>query len=205
MPLVDYFEGKRLLDKHGIKSIQSRYVSSAGDAMEFSSGEPIVLKLISDKALHKSKEGLVKLNLKGDEITAAYKQLASKGRGLYPYRIIAQRMAKPGVEIILGARTDAQFGKLILIGLGGIYVNVFKDFALRVCPIQKADAQDMIDQLKSRDVITFNGKNSKMLSNLIMDVNALLMSNRRIEELDLNPVVVREDGYDAVDIRILTK
>ena len=205
MPLMDYFDGRELLERHGIRSVESRYVSSAQDALQFSKGNPVVLKLISDKALHKSKAGLVKLNLSGVEIEEAYRELASKGRKLSPYRIIAQRMAEPGVEIILGGRTDAQFGRLILLGLGGIYVNVFKDFALRICPITTADAEDMIDQLKSRDIITFNGSNRKMLAKLIMEVNSLLVSNEKVQELDLNPVVVRDDGYEAVDIRMLTK
>jgi succinyl-CoA synthetase beta subunit len=203
MELLDYFDGKRLLDKHGIKSVESRYVSSAQDAVAFAAASPIVLKLISGKALHKSKAGLVKLDLKGPDISKAYSELVSKGRLLKPYRIIAQKMAKNGVEIIIGGRTDEQFGKLILIGLGGIYVNIFKDFALRVCPIKQEDAQEMIDQLKSRDIVTFGGKNRKILVKLLMDVNSLLVENRSISELDLNPVVARADGYVAVDIRML--
>ena len=203
MSLLDYFEGKKLLDKHGIRSIDSEYVASAAEAVRFAGRSPIVLKLISDKALHKSKEGLVKLNLKRDEIARAYAELASKGRALRPYHIIAQKMSSGGIEIIVGGRTDSQFGKLILLGLGGIYVNVFKDFALRICPITKTDAEEMIDQLRSREVITFEGKNIKMLVKLLMDVNSLLVSSNSISELDLNPVVVREKDYEAVDIRML--
>src|SRR5271170_2168733 len=152
MALLEYFEAKKLLDKYGIKSVDSKYVTSAADASKFSKDSKIVLKLISDKALHKSKAGLVKLNLSGEkEIGSAYNDLVKKGKTLTPYKIIAQKMAHGGVEIIIGGRTDPQFGKLILLGLGGIYVEVFKDFALRVCPITKADAEDMIDQLKSKD------------------------------------------------------
>lgn len=204
MALLEYFEAKKLLDKYGIKSIDSKYASSAADAAKFAKESKIVLKLISDKALHKSKAGLVKVNLSGaNEITAAYSDLAAKGKKLTPYRIIAQKMASGGVEIIIGGRTDPQFGKLILLGLGGIYVEVFKDFALRVCPITKADAQDMIDQLKSRNVITYNGKSTKTLTALLMCVSEMLSQNKDIEELDLNPIIIREDGYDAVDIRVL--
>ncbi len=205
MALLDYFEGKKLLDKYGIKSISSRYVSSAEEATKFSEGEPIVLKLISDQALHKSKSGLVKLDLRGTEIKRAFTELQEKGRKLSPYRIIAQRMSKGGVEVIIGGRTDPQFGKLVLLGLGGIYVEVFKDFALRVCPITTEDANDMIAQLRSRDVITFKGKNTKMIEKLLLDVSRLLSENGRIDELDLNPLILREDGYEAVDIRMLTR
>ena len=96
-----------------------------------------------------------------------------------------------------------QFGKFILIGLGGIYVEVFKDFALRVCPITRDDALDMIGQLKSRNVVTFNGKDTDMLVNLLLRVSKMLHDNEKIAELDLNPLIVREGSYEAVDIRIL--
>lgn len=205
MALLDYFEGKKILDKCKIKSIESKYVNSADEAIKFSESDPIALKLISDKALHKSKSGLVKLNLRPSDIKKAYVELEEKGAKLKPYKIIAQKMSRPGIEVIMGGRTDPQFGKLILLGLGGIYVEVFKDFALRVCPITKDDAEDMINQLKSRDVITFKGKNDKMLVQLLMDVSRLISENDRISELDLNPLIIREDGYEAVDIRILTK
>jgi succinyl-CoA synthetase beta subunit len=204
MVLLDYFKGKEILDKYGIRSVDSSYVSSAKDASEFSGSDTVVLKLISSKALHKSKSGLVKLDLRGAEVERAYEELCRKGKPLKPYNIIAQKMAKGGIEIIIGGRTDPQFGKLILLGLGGIYVEVFKDFALRVCPITKNDAVDMINQLKSRDVITFKGKNTKMLVKLLLSVSKLLVENKSIRELDLNPLIVKESSYEAVDIRMIT-
>ncbi len=193
-----------MLDEQGIRSIESKYVSSTLEAIKFSEGKPIVLKVISEKALHKSKAGLVKTSLISDkEISGAYSELEKEGRKLAPYKIIAQKMAGEGVEIILGGREDQQFGKLVLLGLGGIYVEAFKDFALRVCPITRYDAKEMIQQLKSRSVITYNGKSEKMLEDLLLKTSKLLQDNKEIKELDLNPVIIREDGYDAVDIRVL--
>lgn len=205
MALLDYFEGKKILDKYGIKSIESKYVVSGSEASKFSSNGPIVLKLISDKALHKSKEGLVKLNLKGKEAETAFEELSKKGNALKPYKIIAQKMSRNGIEIIVGGRTDPQFGKLILLGLGGIYVEVFKDFALRICPIDKNDALDMISQLKSKDVVTFKGEDTEMLVKLLLSVSKLLTDNDNITELDLNPLIIREGSYEAVDIRMITQ
>ncbi len=200
---MDYFDGKRILDRYHIKSAESRYVASKDEAAEFASGGAIVLKLISSKALHKSKAGLVKLGLKGNQIPRAYSELLIKGASLKPYKIIAQKMSEPGIEIILGGKTDEQFGKMILIGLGGIYVEAFRDFAIRSVPITKYDATAMIDQLRSRDVITHQGKNRKMIENLLMSMSALLQANESITEVDLNPIVVHEGSYEAVDIRIL--
>ncbi len=200
--LLDYFEGNRLLKRYGISCIDSQYVSSAEEAIAFSKRGPIALKLISSKAIHKTKSGLVKLNLTGSEIKAAYSELARKGNALKPYKIIAQKMAKPGIEIIVGGKTDPQFGKLILIGLGGIYVEVFKDFALRVCPITKNDTIDMIEQLKSRKIVTFSGKDTDMIAGVLLKVSKLLIENQEISELDLNPLIIRAGSYEAVDIRI---
>ncbi len=204
MVLLDYFEGKKLLDKYGIKSIESSYVSSSKEALSFAGKDHIVLKLISDKALHKSKAGLVKLDLNGEDITVAFKDLELKGKDLKPYKIIAQKMSKGGVEVIVGGRTDPQFGKLILLGLGGIYVEVFRDFALRVCPINRNDAQDMIDQLRSKNVVTFQGKDNEMIIGLLLSVSKLLTDNEKVTELDLNPLIIKEGSYVAVDIRMIT-
>lgn len=204
MALLDYFEGKKILDKYGIRSVESKYVSSSKDAVSFAGKDPIVLKLISEKALHKSKSGLVKLDLKGNDIIDAFDELEEKGSSLKPYKIIAQKMSKSGVEIIVGGRTDPQFGRMLLIGLGGIYVEVFRDFALRICPITRNDAQDMIVQLKSKNVVTFQGKDTSMLVDLLLSVSKLLTENDKITELDLNPLIVKEGSYVAVDIRMIT-
>ncbi len=200
----EYFRAKNLLDRYGINSIESRYVENVKDAQDFFSGNPVVLKVISDKALHKTKAGLVRVNLSSrEEIGSAYLELERKAKKFAPYRIIIQRMAAGGIEIILGGREDPQFGKLVLIGLGGIYVEAFKDFALRVCPISRYDAREMIDQLISGKVITHNGRSEKMLEDLLLKVSDLLERNPQIKELDLNPVIIRENNYDVVDIRIL--
>lgn len=203
--LWDYFKAKEILDKYGIRSIDSKYIESAEDAVKFSQKKPIVLKLISGKELHKSKAGLVKLELSDEKaIRTAYEELVSKGKSLKPYKIIAQKMAEEGgIESIIGGRDDPQFGKLILIGLGGVYVEAFKDFALRVCPINEYDAEEMLEQLVSRNVITYKGESRKMLVKLLMNVSKLLVENPQIKELDLNPVILREKSYDVVDIRVL--
>ncbi|MGC8586701.1 MAG: acetate--CoA ligase family protein [Candidatus Micrarchaeia archaeon] len=203
MPLLDYIEAAALLNKYGIRSIDSSYVESAEDAVRFAGGRRIVLKLISNKALHKSKAGLVKLDLGSeDEIRKAFDALSKKGETLKPYKIIAQEMAKQGVEIIIGSNVDKQFGKMLLLGLGGIYVETFKDFSLRVCPISSYDAESMIDQLKSKDIVTYSGKAKGMLKRLLLSMSRFVEDND-FDEIDLNPVIIREDGYDLVDIRIL--
>jgi acyl-CoA synthetase (NDP forming) len=203
--LFEYFKAKSLLDKYGIHSISSKYVGSESEAIRFANGSPIVLKVLSNKELHKSKAGLVKLDLvENAEINRAYKELASRARTLGQAKIIAQKMAgKGGIETIFGGREDPQFGKLVLLGLGGVYVEAFKDFALRVCPITRYDADEMIEQLRSRDIITYKGRSTAMIRDMLLKTSRLLSENKEIKELDLNPVIITEKGYEVVDIRVL--
>lgn len=205
MPLLDYMQAKKLLDKYSISSVDSKYVGSADEAVRFSAGKKIALKLISGKAIHKTKAGLVKLGLEEkDSVENAYAELVKGGKRLRPYKIIAQKMAEEGVEIIIGGNTDPQFGKVLLVGLGGIYVETFGDVQLRLCPITKADAKEMLSELKSRKVVTYDGEAESMIVSLLMNVSELLTKNAKISELDLNPVIVRPKSYDVVDIRIIT-
>ena len=202
--LLEYMKAYSMLRRHGIRALDAKYVSSAADAIDFSSGKPIVLKAISEKALHKSKNGLVKLNLSTErDIRSAYADLESRARNLKPYKILAQRMVTNGLEIIVGGNTDPQFGKMVLLGLGGIYVETFKDFALRVCPITRNDAESMISQLRSRAIVAPDPATEKMIADLLLDVSNMLTKEQGISELDLNPVILHDGTYDAVDLRVI--
>jgi succinyl-CoA synthetase beta subunit len=203
MALVEYFEAERLLKKHGIRSVESKYVKSADDATKFSAGGRIVLKAVSGKALHKSKSGLVIAGLSNaNEIASAFKTLEKKAAPYKPYKILAQKMVKGGVEIIIGGNEDPQFGKMILLGLGGIYVEAFRDFALRVCPINLDEAITMVRQLRSKKIIAPGPAEEKMVAELVLKA-ARMYQNSNVKELDLNPLILHDGTYDAVDIRMI--
>jgi succinyl-CoA synthetase beta subunit len=203
MALVEYFEAERLLKRSGIRSVESRYVKSPAEAVRFAGGEKIVLKAVSGKALHKSKSGLVEAGLGSQiEIEKAFAAIGRKAAPYKPYRMLAQKMVKGGVEIIIGGNEDAQFGKMILLGLGGIYVEAFRDFALRVCPINMTDAISMVRQLRSRKVIAPTPAGEKAIAELLIKASRMYR-NSNIKELDLNPVILHDGTYDAVDIRMI--
>ena len=203
MGLVEYFEAERLLKRYGIRSIGSSYVDSAEEAADFAGGNGIVLKAISENALHKSKEGLVKTALVSErEIQNAYSELARKAARHKPYKMLAQKMVKGGIEIIMGEKTDIQFGKLVLLGLGGIYVEAFRDFALGICPISNDEAMDMIAQLRSKSIIAGDDTQRNLIANLLVKVSRMY-SDSRIKELDLNPIILHDGTYDAVDLRMI--
>ena len=203
MPLLDYMHACKLLEKYDIGVVDSRYVKSAKEAIDFSAGKKIVLKVISQNAIHKSRSGLVALDLcTAEEIKNAYGILVKKAKQFAPFDILAQRMADKGIEIIIGGNTDKQFGKLIMIGLGGIYVETFKDVATRLCPISRYDAGSMLLQLKSHKVIAPNSASERMIVGLLLKVSKLFMETD-IGELDLNPVIVHGNSYEAVDVRMI--
>jgi succinyl-CoA synthetase beta subunit len=203
MALVEYFEAEKLLRRNGIRSIGSVYVEDADAAVKFAGGGPIVLKAISGKALHKSRSGLVAAGLGSEaEIRKAFGSIERKAKPYRPYRMLAQRMVRGGIEIIVGGNEDAQFGKMLLLGLGGIYVEAFRDFALRVCPIGMDDAVSMVRQLRSRRIIAPDAARERMVAELLLKASRMYR-NSDIRELDLNPVMLHDGTYDAVDIRMI--
>ncbi|MDE1810417.1 MAG: acetate--CoA ligase family protein [Candidatus Micrarchaeota archaeon] len=201
--LWDYDKAHALIKRYGIRSVESSYVRSADDAVRFASGSTIVLKAISAKALHKSKSGLIILDLSTNEsIRDAYSLLEKRAQQFRPYKILAQKMVAGGIEIIIGGNTDEQFGKMILLGLGGIYVETFKDFALRVCPISDFDAESMIAQMKSRAIIAPTKESEAAIKKLLISA-AKMFAENEITEFDLNPLILHDGTYDAVDLRVM--
>ena len=202
--LVDYYAARRILDDYKIRSVKSRYVKSADDAVSFmEESSQMALKLISQKALHKSKSGLVMLGLGTErDVRDAYARLERRMAKLRPCRILAQQMVRGGTEVIVGGSVDAQFGKMILLGLGGIYVETFKDFALRLCPITRYDALSMVNQLRSREVIAPDRRSAEMIAGVLIKVSRMF-GEGDFSELDLNPVILHDGTYDVVDLRIL--
>jgi acyl-CoA synthetase (NDP forming) len=201
--MMDYQSASKLLEKYGIKAVESRYVSSAEEAVKFAAGTPIALKGMTNKALHKTKSGLIAINLKDEkEIKREFNRISRAASKFKPYRILAQHMVAGGIEIIVGGNTDQQFGKMVLLGLGGVYVETFKDVSLRACPITQYDAISMLDQLKSSHIIAPDEKQRKMISELLLKVSRMFEGND-MQELDLNPLILHDGTYDAVDIRIL--
>ena len=203
MVLLDYMKAYRLMKRYGIRCVESRYVEDAEEAVDFSRNKRIVMKVISQKAVHKSKSGLVALDLDTEkEVRSAYATLAKRAEAYRPYKILAQLMVGKGIEIIIGGNTDQQFGKVVLVGLGGIYVEAFHDFATRLCPISRHDSESMLHQLSSFSVIVRDGKAENEIVNLLMKVSRMFMESDA-KELDLNPVIIHDGTYEAVDLRLI--
>jgi acetyl-CoA synthetase (ADP-forming) len=175
-------------------------------------GFPVVLKVVSPDIIHKSDAGGVMINLKSAaEVQSAYERIlmnvekynaAAKIVG-----VLVQEMAPQSTEVIIGSSKDSQFGQTIMFGLGGIFVELFKDVAFRIAPINKDDAQEMITEVKSYPLLK-GYRNTppadiEALIDILMRVSKLTMDHQEIKEIDLNPVIVYTKGAKTVDARMI--
>lgn len=169
---------------------------------------PVVLKIVSSEILHKTEAGAVKIAKNVQELQQFYNELLNiaKQRKLKSYEILLQEYIN-GRELIIGLKKDQTFGHVIVFGLGGIFVEVMKDVSIRVCPITLEDAEAMINELKSKDVLygTRGEKkvNLKLLKEILVKVSNIAVKNKNISELDINPFMINERIGKVVDARIV--
>jgi acyl-CoA synthetase (NDP forming) len=168
---------------------------------------PVALKVISSEVSHKSDAGGVILNVDGlKKAQEAYDRIKNLDCGS-PYGVLIQKMISGGKEIILGAKRDPSFGPVLLFGLGGIYVEVFKETSLRVAPINRSEAEEMISELKTASILKgVRGERPldvRALIENLLRLSQLMIDFPEIEGIDINPVKVLEKGALAVDARIV--
>ncbi len=172
-------------------------------------GSPVAMKVISPKISHKSDRGGVALNITGASAAEnAFEALRKLGGKDCP-GVLMQEMVSGGVEIILGAKRDPAFGPVVLVGPGGIYVEILKENAIRVAPISRYEAEEMISELKASAILRgARGKKAldvKALVDALLRLSQLMIDFPEIEGIDINPVIVREKGAVVVDARISLK
>ena len=211
-------EAEKVLRTYGINGAKSSFCRNDLEEVLRSSekiGFPVALKLISQDILHKSDAGCVALNLGNrEEVRAAYHGILKNAeratkRDALIEGFLVQEMVQKGHEVIVGLATDPTFGKIILFGLGGIFVEILKDVAIRMVPITKADAQDMIEEIKGYNVLQgARGKepaNLQLLREILLGVSRLGNEVEQIREMDLNPVFVSSSRAVVADSRILVQ
>jgi acyl-CoA synthetase (NDP forming) len=207
-------EAKQVFQEAGVPVVETRLATSKKQAGEIGTdiGFPVVLKIASPDIVHKSDAGGVKVGLKNKtEVAKAYGEIMVSARQKFPKAKIegaaVQKMARPGIEIIVGTFNDAQFGPVIMFGLGGIFVEVLKDVSFRLIPIARRDAAAMIKEIKGYSLLQgYRGMEPAHLPSLIdilLKVSALVTRTPSIKEIDLNPIVAYKDSAVAVDARIV--
>lgn len=212
--LLNEVEAKQLLRDAGVSVAVTTLARSADEAAQQAeeAGFPVVLKIVSPDISHKSDVGGVKLNLKtADEVRAAYEEIVASAKKHVPGAriegVAVQHMAPQGTEVIVGMTTDPQFGPVMMFGLGGIMVEVLKDVAFRLVPLEEKDARQMIQEIKGRPILEgVRGQppaDLAALQDTLLKVSKFVEEHPEIRELDLNPVFAYPDGAVAVDARIV--
>lgn len=207
-------ESKEMLGAARIPVVETRLARNMKGAVAISRelGYPVALKVMSEDVVHKSDAGGVKLGLQNNsQVEKAYSAMMTSVKAMYPGAKIdgvsVQRMARPGVEVIVGMSKDPQFGPVLMFGLGGVLVELLKDVSFRIVPVARMDAAEMIREIKGFPMLQgFRGSKPcdlDALENLIVSVSDFVERNPQVKELDLNPVFAYEDGVVAVDARVV--
>ena len=213
---LDELAGKQLLASFQVAVPKSVVVQNAAAVAGAIAAlkPPLAVKVMSPDILHKSDAGGVKIGLRNAaEIAQAISAMASlpsiKAARVDGYLI--EEMAPAGQEVVVGAVRDPDFGPLVMVGLGGIFVEVLADVAFRICPITRLDATEMLAELKGAAILDGARGRKPVAREAIIDVllkiggeNGLLMRHADdFKEADINPLIVSESGAVAVDARFI--
>ncbi len=201
-----------LLESYGIRCATAESAATATEAAEVAArlGCPVALKVLSPDISHKTEVGGVRLGLTSpvDVARAAAAMLAGVGAARPAARldgVLVQRMAPAGKELLLGMVRDEQFGPMVLVGFGGIYVEVLKDTAARLCPITTDDARAMLGELRMAPLLCgVRGEpavNVDALAETMARFACLAADVPELTELEINPLIASPDGVMAVDAR----
>jgi acetate---CoA ligase (ADP-forming) subunit beta len=207
-------EAKQILMEAGIHCTATRLATSREQAVAISDeiGYPAVLKISSVDITHKSDAGGVKINLPNSAaVEKAYDDIITAARTGFPQAAIegisVQQMARPGIEVIMGMTRDPSFGPVLMFGLGGVFVEVLKDVAFRIVPLEPIDAAEMIDEIKGKKLLTgYRGQppvDIAVLETMLLKLSAFCDATPGIAEIDMNPVFAYSDGAVVVDARII--
>ena len=209
LPQSSAFE---VLEHYGIPVVDWRQVSTPDEVLHAADeiGYPVVLKAVAPDLVHKSDLGAVKVDLRdATELSTALDEIRASvtKAGLSETRFLVQQMARNGHEVIFGVTTDPRFGPLLMFGLGGKYVEVFRDVRFGVLPLNPTEAREMIRGIRGfrllEGVRGEKGADLERLQEVLLRIAQLIRRHPQIQELDVNPFLAADrEGSCAVDARI---
>ena len=206
---------KQILTYYGVKVPGYALVTSTDEAARKAKelGFPLVAKIVSPQILHKTDVKGVKIGLNSElEVRETFDEMYNRLSNKFNVKgMLIEKMVPKGVaELIVGLQNDPQFGPIIMVGLGGIYTEIFKDISFRVLPITKEDAEEMIENLKGKQILKgFRGSeavNIDVLSNALVSIGNLGVDMADYyESIDFNPVIAYPNDYYVVDAKIILR
>jgi acyl-CoA synthetase (NDP forming) len=211
-------ESMQVLGHYGVPTAEGVHAATVEEARTAAEnmGYPVAIKVISEQISHKSDVGGVQLNLRnGPAVEEAFEDMLRRIRQSYPEAkidgVLVQPMVTGGQELILGGRQDPNFGPVVLVGLGGIFVEVLEEVSLRVAPITTKEAREMIDELRGAPILKgargHKPSDIEAVCEALLRLSQLLIDFPEIRELDINPLRVFQEnnGCRALDARIMLR
>jgi len=198
-------EAKQLLKARGI--LTTRFLlPRRSELSDLPLSYPLAVKVSSAKVLHKTEVGGLFLDVATpDELLRRYDQIVAR----FPEaEVLVESMEPKGPEVIVGVLHDKDFGPCIMFGMGGVMAELYKDVSFRRLPITRKDAEEMLGESKASAFFQgFRGfvADREAMLDLLLNVSNLAMEKKDMEQLDLNPVILREDGYVVVDAKMVLK
>lgn len=204
------YESKLVIESAGVTITKEGLANSKDEAVKIAKelGFPVVLKGCSDTLTHKTETGMVKLNLSNeDDVAKSYEEIIGSGVDLDG--VLVQEMIKGDREFVIGLSRDPQFGPCVMFGLGGIFTEVLKDVSFRIAPITDIDAQEMIEEIKTKKLLDeFRGSpavDRKALTKALVGIGDLGEKYDEIAEIDINPIIISGNKPVAVDALVILK
>lgn len=211
-------ESLGILKAYGIPVVKTVFAKTEEEAVKTAEeiGYPLVMKVISPQISHKSDVGGIRLSLRnGEEVRAAFREMMEGIPKKRPDAVLEgiqmQEMLSGGKEVIIGMIRDPTFGPMLMFGLGGVYVEILKDVMFAIAPVNEREAREMITGIKTYPLLS-GARGSKpsdidALADTILRVSRLVCDFPQIEEFEINPMMVFEEGKGAlaVDMRLTLK
>jgi len=200
-------EVKDLLNLYDIPTTKYKVINKESELDKIGLKYPVALKVCSNKILHKTDVGGVKLNIRDEQkLRKIFKEFKKK----FPKEnLLVDQMEEKGVEIIIGLVQDPTFGLSIMCGIGGIYTELYKDVSFRVVPIDRYDAEQMIEEIKGKKLLEgFRNipANKQLVIDILLKVSKIGAElDEHIDQMDLNPVFVYEESLCVVDAKLILK
>jgi succinyl-CoA synthetase beta subunit len=211
--VLDVHESRQVLLDIGVPMNRSALATDRNAAARAASGIgfPVVMKIVSPDIIHKTEVGGVRVGLKDESETAATfdAMLAAIKAKLPDARVrgvVVEEMVR-GTELIIGSSCDPQFGRMLMFGIGGVFGEIYKDVSFRLVPISAFDAHEMIEEIRGKAI--FEGArgqpkaDKEALAKILVDISSGIGRYPDIDELDINPLMVTENGLVAVDARVI--
>jgi acetyltransferase len=198
-----------LLEAYGVSLVEGALAADSQAAVEAAEklGYPVVMKVASQDVLHKSDFGAIAVNIKDDkQLESDYRRIMDNVKSHAPDAdiegVLLEKMAPKGMEVIIGMKRDPSFGPLMMFGMGGVFVELFKDVAFRVAPLTYVDAEEMLKATKAYKLLNgYRGGERYDMEAIIQNLlklSAVAVDFPQIQEIEINPLLVLPEGQGAL-------